>query len=75
MLEDIGCVRVIVFVEAFLDRKIKFLEQNTNALEEQIMAKRNNLETVVAIMNHKIQQQVEATTPNQGQNPNPALQS
>mmetsp|Transcript_7258 Transcript_7258/g.9195 ORF Transcript_7258/g.9195 Transcript_7258/m.9195 type:complete len:157 (+) Transcript_7258:226-696(+) len=40
----------------FIERKLKFLDRNIDAIEAQVMNKRQNLESVVALLNYKVQQ-------------------
>lgn len=46
--------------DEFFKRKINFVEDSLEKIEKQILVARNNLERVIAMTNHRIQQQAQA---------------
>jgi len=40
----------------FIERKLKYIDKNVDAIEAQVMNKRTNLESVVALLNYKVEQ-------------------
>ena len=61
VLVDIGTgyyvEKTVEKAKQFMDRKVKFLEQNTNSLGELIGTKQKNLKAVVQVMQMRMQQQ------------------